>query len=219
MRDRSLSGALLVALAGLSLALTVAVVLLASAPSRPSVSRAAIKTIGGVLVGQRDTPAGALAAADNYVALASQTIEQSPGKFAALVAHDYLPSARATALTEAEQARSEDAQDMRNYREGGHGLALIAAHRLVQYTRSSASVTSWLAGIVWGPNLTPRQTWNIVQALLAWRDGRWLIASIQVTTTAAPVPAVVYVQGENDRASAFDRVLAGMSAPLYGSPE
>lgn len=219
MRDQPFLRVLVAVLAGVCLALSVLVVLLAGARGPRAASPTAVKMLGGVPVGRRDTPAGVLAAADNYVAVVSQTIEQNPSTFAALVAEDYLPSARATALAEAQRARAEDAQDMRNYREGGHGLALIAARRLAEYSGGSASVTSWLAGIVWGPNLAPRQTWNVVQTQLVWRDGRWLIASMQVSATAAPVPAIVYVQGENDRASAFDRVLAGMSAPLYGGPE
>jgi hypothetical protein len=210
----------LVALATLCLALSVAVVLLATtAPGSPRAWQLAIRTVDGVPVGVRDTPAGALAAADNYVALASQTIEQDPAEFASLVAQGYVPWVRATALTEAERLRAGDVQAMRNYREGGHGLALIAARRLAQYERGSASVTSWLAGIVWGPHLEPRQTWDIVQTVLDWRGGRWQVVSLQVTTTSAPAPAIVYVQGENDRAGAFDRVLAGMSAPFYGSTE
>lgn len=219
MHGRLLPRALLAALAGLCVALIVAVVLLASAPGSRLVSLAAIKTTGGVPVGVRDTRAGALAAADSYVAVASQTIEQNPARFAELVASDYLPSARQVTLAEANRARSQDTQDMRNYREGGRGLALVAAHRLAQYARGEASVITWLAGIVWGPSLAPRQTWEIVQTLLDWRDGRWLIATMQVSATAAPVPALLYVQGEDDRAGTFDRVLSGMSAPIYGSAE
>jgi hypothetical protein len=105
---------------------------------------------------------------------------------------------------------------MNNYGEGGRGLALVAARRLDSYTPSSATVTSWLAGFVWGPHLPPRQSWNLVDTTLTWSSGRWLVASSQTDPTPAPVPAIVYVEGRNDSAAAFSR-LAGMTAPFYGS--
>ena len=61
-------------------------------------SRGAIELIDGVPVGVQDTPAGALAAADNYLALASQSVEQDPAVFAALVAQAYAPQARGRTL-------------------------------------------------------------------------------------------------------------------------
>jgi hypothetical protein len=92
----------------------------------------------------------------------------------------------------------------------------VAARRLDSYTRNSATVTSWLAGFVWGPHLPPRQSWNLVDTTLTWSSGRWLVVSSQTDPTPAPVPAIVYVEGRNDGAAAFSR-LAGMSAPFYGS--
>lgn len=209
----------IVALASICLALAVAVVLLATAPSHRSTGLPTITVIRGVPVGVRDTEAGALAAADNYVALAAQSVEQSPGEFRALVSEDYLPSTQQATLAEAAQLRAHDPADVRNYREGGAGLALIAARRLAAFTDVSASVTTWLGGIVWGPALSPRQTWSIVQTVLEWRAGRWQIASLQDTAAPAPVPATVYRQPEDDSAAVFDRALSGMSAPLYGGVE
>ena len=222
MRENAPSRTIAATLVGLCLTVVVLLVLLLSGrgggggqPALPPT----IRLVDGVPVGVRDTQAGALAAADNYVALASQSVEQNPSSFAALVAQSYLPSVRASVLAEAQQLRAGDTQNMRNYREGGRGIALIAARRLEHFTPRSANVTSWLAGIVWGPRFTPRQTWNLVETSLIWRDGGWLIASSRVAATPAPVPAIVYVQDENDRASAFDSALAGMSAPFYGTAE
>jgi hypothetical protein len=177
---------------------------------------AAVKLIGGVPVGVRHTPAGALAAADNYLALASQSIEQDPAVFAELVAQAYAPQARGRTLAEARRVRGGDVQDMSNYREGGRGIAVIAARRLDSYTPDTATVTSWLGGFVWGPHLAPRQTWNLVDTTLRWQAGRWLVLSSNTDTTPAPVPSIVYVEGDNDRAPAFAR-LAGMTAPFYGT--
>jgi hypothetical protein len=105
---------------------------------------------------------------------------------------------------------------MSNYNAGGRGVAVVAARRLDHYSPSSATVTSWLAGVVWGPHVSARQSWNLVDTTLAWRSGRWLVVSSQTDHTPAPVPAVVYVEAHNDSLAAFSR-LEGMTAPLYGS--
>jgi hypothetical protein len=163
-----------------------------------------------------DTRAGALAAADNYLALASQSVEQDPAVFAALVAQAYVPAVRGRTLAQAQQLRGADRQNMTNYLQGGHGIAVIAARRLDSYTPQAAIVTSWLGGFVWGPGLSPRQSWNLVDTTLRWQAGRWLVLSSNSDPTPAPVPSVVYVNGANDQSPAFGR-LAGMSAPFYGS--
>lgn len=184
--------------------------------SEPPSSAGALRLVDGVPVGVQHTPAGALAAADNYVAVASQSIEQDPLVFSALVAQAYAPQARPGALAQARQIRAGDAQNMANYRDGGRGIAVIAARRLDGYTSESATVTSWLGGVVWGPQLAPRQTWNLVDTTLRWQAGRWLVLSSVTDPTPAPVPSIVYLDGPNDRAPAFDR-LAGMTAPFYGT--
>jgi hypothetical protein len=176
----------------------------------------AVQLIGGVPVGVQDTPAGALAASDNYLALASQSIEQDPAVFAALVTQAYAPEVRERTLAEARRVRTADAKNMSNYREGGRGIAVIAARRLDAYTARQATVTSWLAGFVWGPRLPPRQSWNLVDTTLTWHAGRWLVLASHTDGTPAPVPSIVYVDAENNQAGAFAR-LAGMSAPFYGT--
>jgi hypothetical protein len=175
-----------------------------------------VRLIAGVPVGVQDTPAGALAAADNYAALGSQSIEQDPAVFAALVAQAYAPQARGRTLAEAQRIRAGDTQNMSNYREGGRGIAVIAARRLDSYTPQQATITSWLGGFVWGPHLVPRQTWNLIDTTLAWQAGRWLVLSSNTDTTPAPVPSIVYVDGDNDQTAAFAR-LTGMTAPFYGT--
>ena len=176
----------------------------------------AVRLVGGVAVGVQDTPAGALAAADNYVALASQSVEQDPAVFASLVAQAYVPQVRGRTLGEAQRIRASDTQNMTNYREGGRGIAVIAARRLDSYTPQQATVTSWLGGFVWGPHLPPRQTWNLIDTTMRWQQGRWLVLTSDTQRTPAPVPAIVYVVGANDQATAFAG-LAGMSAPFYGT--
>ena len=116
------------------------------------------------------------------MALASQSIEQDPAVFAALVAQAYAPQARGRTLAEAQRIRAGDTQNMTNYREGGRGIAVIAARRLDSYTPQQATVTSWLGGFVWGPHLAPRQTWNLVDTTLHWQHGPLARASAQTRT-------------------------------------
>lgn len=176
----------------------------------------AVELAGGVPVGVLDTRAGALVAADDYLALSSQSVEQDPSLFAALVAQVYAPEIRERTLAQAARIRAVDTQNMSNYLQGGRGIAVIAARRLDAYTPRSATVTSWLAGLVWGPSLSPRQTWNLIDTTLRWQSGRWLVISSETDRTPAPVPAIVYVNAGNDRSPAFGR-LAGMTAPFYGT--
>jgi hypothetical protein len=176
----------------------------------------AIELRDRIPVGVQRSRAGALAAADNYLAESSQTLEQEPAAFARLVAQIYEPSARAQTLAQAQALRSADLSDMATYGEGGRGIAVVAARRLDSYSPNSATVTSWLAGFLWGPRVAARQSWNLVDTTLAWRFGRWLVVSCQVDAAPAPVPAIVYARGADDSAGAFAR-LAGMTAPFYGA--
>jgi hypothetical protein len=218
MRPRTLPGAAVFAgiAATVALALLAAVLIGAVRGGGTSAVDEPVKLIAGVPVGVQDTPAGALAAGDNYVALASQSIEQDPAAFTELLAQAYAPEVRGRTLAEAQRVRADDTQNMNNYREGGRGIALIAARRLDSYTPRQAMITCWLGGFVWGPHLPPRQTWNLIDTTLRWQAGRWLVLSSNTDTTPAPVPSIVYVDADNNRAAAFTR-LSGMSAPFYGT--
>jgi hypothetical protein len=215
MRDRRASGALIALIAVSLVAFVLLGMDLAGQRGGRGAATAAIQLERGVPVGVKHTPGGALAAADNYLADSAQTLEQDPSTFAALVAEVYAPSARAQTLAQAQQLRLGDPAGMSNYDEGGRGLAVVAARRLDHYAPTSATVTSWLAGFVWGPHISPRQSWNLVDTTLVWRSGRWLVASSQTDATPAPVPAIVYLDGHSDSLAAFSE-LAGMTAPFYG---
>jgi len=208
-----------IALVGLFAVFTLAAGVLIGRATKPAHhgAPAAVVVVGGVAVGVLDTPAGALAAADNYLASASQAVEQNPAEFAALVAVVYAPASRASTLRQAAQARAADITDMRNYAQGGRAVAVIAARRLGRYTPGRATVTSWLGGFVWGPALSPRQSWNLVETTLVWRHGRWLVLSMNTERAPAPVPSVVFVDGHNNQSPTFNAQLAGMTAPFYGA--
>src|ERR1039458_2411729 len=219
MRERGFSLVAVVAGALFVLVLVLILLLVGVVGRRGGESGAlpsAVEFSHGVPVGVEHTEAGALAAADNYLALASQSIEQDPVLFAALVTQAYVPDVRSRTLAQAQQLRTGDVQNMTNYQQGGRGIAVIAARRLDSYTPALATVTTWLGGFVWGPKLSPRQSWNLVDTTLRWHAGRWLVVSSNTDPTPAPVPSVVYVSGSNDRAPAFSR-LTGMTAPFYGT--
>ncbi len=175
-----------------------------------------VELVGGVPVGVERSRVGALAAADGYMSVSAQSLEQDPSVFARLVSEAYAPAVRDRVLGEAREIRSSDTVNMANYARGGRGLAVVAAQRLVSYTPAAASVRCWLEGVVWGPGFAPRQTWSLVDTTLSWRAGRWLVLDSHLDGVPAPVPAVVYVQGANDTSGAFER-LAGMSSPLSGA--
>jgi hypothetical protein len=219
MRERSFStrAALAGTLAACLLLTALTIVLLTRGGHNAGHGRVgALELLNGVPVGVEHTPAGALAAGDNYLALASQSIEQDPSQFAALVAQIYAPALRGRTLAQAERVRAGDAQNMSNYAQGGRGIAVIAARRLDSYTPAQATITSWLGGFVWGPHLPPRQSWNLVDTTLRWSAGRWFVVASQTDATPAPVPSIVYVSGPNNQTPAFGR-LAGMTAPFYGT--
>jgi hypothetical protein len=187
----------------------------ATAARRPATPQ--VTFVDGIPLERADTQAGALAAADNSLALSSQSVEQNPPLFARLVALAYAPAARKTTIAQAAALRRGDPTDIANYRAGGRAVAVVAARRLDGYSRTRATVTSWLGGFVWGPNLTPRQSWNLVQTILRYEQGRWLVVSSRELPTPAPVPSIVYVDGNNNQSAAFDTRLAGMTAPFYGA--
>ncbi len=219
MRERTWPPSALAAVTVCVLAVVVLLsVILASGGGGGRGPAGAVELVGGVPVGVRDTPGGALAAAENYLAVASQSVEQAPAVFAALVTQAYAPGIRASTLSQAQRLRASDVQNMGNYRQGGRGIAVVTARRLDSYTPRQATVTSWLGGFEWGPHLAPRQTWNLVDTTLQWQAGRWLVEASSTDPALAPVPSVVYVDGGNDRAGAFAR-LAGMTGPVYGSAE
>jgi hypothetical protein len=219
MRERTWPLSALAAVTVCVLAVVVLLgVLLASGGGGGRGPAGAVELVGGVPVGVQHTPGGALAAVDNYLAVASQSVEQDPAVFAALVVQVYVPGIRAGTLAQAQRLRASDVQNMSNYREGGRGIAVVAARRLDSYTPEQATVTSWLGGLVWGPRLAPRQTWNLVDTTLQWQAGRWLVEASNADPALAPVPSMVYVDRGNNRMGAFAGV-AGMTAPFYGSAE
>jgi hypothetical protein len=179
--------------------------------------RSAVRTIGGVAVGVQRSRAGALAAADNYVARVTETIVQNPAAYARLVRVVWVPEGQDGALRAGESTRERSAAAVENYVAGGRGLALVAARRLDTYDGTRAEVTTWTAGFNWGPRQRPGQRWFLTETTLRWDGQRWRVAKMDEAQRPAPAPARV---GYGDAASlttdTFDRELRGMTAPTYG---
>lgn len=218
-----------VLIAGATLALVVLLVAAwaagrASAPddgdSSGNASRGggAVQSIDGVAVGVRQTRSGALAAADNYVAQATETAVQDPPRYEQLVRTVYSPDAQREALREGSDAREASPSSVALYARGGKTLAIVGARRLDSYTGTQASVTSWVAGFTWGPGQKPGQSWSLVETALRWDGQRWRVDSLDETSRPAPAPANV---GFDERSAlstdTFDRELREMRAPEYGA--
>jgi hypothetical protein len=172
----------------------------------------------GVAVGVDHSPAGALAASDNYVAVSYDTVERDPTKDSQLIGAVYAPAIKASAVRGAVATRAENAAAMQLWARGGQNLSVIGARRLDYYRGDDAQVTTWNADIFWGPGRAPKQAWVLTQTSLRWSAGRWRVAATATLPTAGPVPAMTpQADGANDSAAAFRADLAGFSAPSYGA--
>jgi len=197
----------------------------ASAPDTPAAGddaptpsgNAAVRTIDGVPVGVEQSRAGALAAADNYIATVSENVVKDPRLYETLVRRVFAPSEQDYALREGERARTLAPAAVSDYAEGGGAVALIGARRLDTYDGSRAQVTTWLGGVVWGPSRRPTQRWQLVETDLRWDGQRWLVERMRPAERSAPAPAVTKADDTSayDRAT-FERELRGMTAPTYG---
>jgi hypothetical protein len=182
-----------------------------------AVVRSAVQTIDGVPVGVQRSPAGALAAADNYVARVTETIVQDPSAYARLVRAVWVPEGQAGALRDGGSTRQRSTAAVENYAAGGRGLSIIAARRLDTYDGARADVTIWTAGFNWGPRQRPGQRWFLTETTLRWDGQRWRIEKMEEAQRPAPAPARVgYDTAASLRAETFDRELRGMTAPTYG---
>lgn len=178
-----------------------------------------VRVVEGVPVGIQHSRAGALAAADNYLAVTTETVVQDPKRFETLVRRVFVPGYQAQALQEGKDARAAAQDAVANYEAGGRALAVIAARRLDTYSEDRAVVTSWRSGVLWGPAERPAARWFLSETELQWDGQRWLVAKMDDARRAAPSPILKYGERESTRTSAFERELRGMTAPTYGVAE
>jgi hypothetical protein len=167
-----------------------------------------IRLVGAVPVGVEHSAAGALAAADNYVAagITDSVDQRALQSYANAV---IAPSERMALLRASEQLAQRDRPPA-----GTSAIATILAHRLWSYTGATARVATWDLGSYWGPALPPAQYWALADVALRWASGRWQIVSVD-ERLPGPVPGPVGA-GANTSAQ-WSSALAGMSAPYYGT--
>ena len=188
------------------------------AEAKDSGDRAAIRVVEGVPVGVQRSRAGALAAADNYVAIASETAVQDPARYERLVRQTYDAGYQGTGLREGAEARESSPQSVELYRAGGRSLAVVAARRLDSYSGARAKITTWTAGVTWGPTRSPGHTWSLTETNLVWMDDRWRVEGLDVATRPAPAPRRLgYRLNDQLRTATFERELRAMTAPVYGA--
>jgi hypothetical protein len=177
-----------------------------------------IEDVAGIPVGVDHSPAGALAAADSYVAVSYDVVERDPVRDTQLINTLYAPAIRPRALRGAATIRAENEAAMRLWARGGENLSLVGTRRLDYYHGDDAQVTTWNADILWGPRRPPKQGWVMTQTSLRWSAQRWLVSATVTLPTPGPVPAVTpQAISSNDSAWAFDTTLAGFTAPAYGA--
>lgn len=177
----------------------------------------AIRLVAGIPVGVEHTRAGALAAADNYVAVSTETVVQDVKRYEELVRRVYAPSYQRTALAEAAKVRADAPQLVAAYRNGRQGVAVVAARRLDSFAENRATVMSWRAGAVWSADDKPFSQWFLTKTKLSWNGDRWLVESIDDATQPPPVPPIRYQDRASLQSDTFERELRGMTAPVYGT--
>jgi hypothetical protein len=182
------------------------------APANP------VTNVNGVPVGIEHSPAGALAAADSYLAVEQESIEANPALETRLIETDDAPSYRAADLRSAGAVRAADPVGMRFWGRGGHAVWVLGARRLDAYSGDTAQVTAWDGTVYWGGNrAAPGQSWGLDQVSLVWSDGRWLVSNDAKASPDGPVPASTpQAGGYNQSTAAFAQQLAGYTSPPYG---
>lgn len=178
--------------------------------------RSPMRLENGVPVGVLDTPAGALAAADNYVSAEDDAL-LSGASIRRVVDTLWVPRERAIELAQPFPAAALAGRTDKF--SGLKLMAAVAAHKLESYSANTVQVGVWHEITVWSSTLAPAQRWSLDTLTLVWDAGRWLVASrSSPPDSQTPVPAWTS-GGPTDRTGeAFDSRLVGMSGPYYGAP-
>ena len=175
-----------------------------------------IRLENGVPVGVLDTPAGALAAADNYVSAEDDAL-LSGAAIRRVVDTLWVPRERAIELAQPFPAAAVAGRSAKF--SGLKLMAAVAGHKLESYSANTAQAAVWHEITVWSSTLAPAQRWSLDTLTLVWDAGRWLVASrLSSPDSKTPVPAWTS-GGPTDRTGqAFNSRLVDMSGPYYGAP-
>lgn len=181
----------------------------ASHPARPN----PIRIEHGIPIGVIDTPAGAVAAADNYLVSEDDAL-LSPTGVRTVVDNAWARGARASELAQPFPAAALAVKPATF--SGLRLTAAVAANKLESYTPQSAQIGVWHEITAWSPTITPTQRWSLDTVTLVWSSDRWLLASRSTAPDSqTPVPAWTSGGVEDRTSQAFGARLAGMSGPYY----
>lgn len=163
----------------------------------------------GIPIGVLHTPAGALSAADNYVATGI-TAGLDPRALEAFAKALLIPAARPVLIAASERLAQGSSPPA-----GTSAIGTVVAHALRSYVGDAAEVSTWELGSYWGAGLVPTQYWALADLSLRWSDGRWQVVSVQ-ERLPGPVPARVSGAQAARTSASWNQALTGMSAPFYG---
>jgi hypothetical protein len=162
----------------------------------------------GIAVGVLESPAGALAAADNYAAT-GLTASIDPGQLRTFADTVIEPAARGAFLSAGQSLVQSGAPA------GGEVLGLVVAHRLVSYGEGAAEVMEWALASDWGTVGRPAQYSAFIDLRVRWNGDTWQVASVR-DSVPGPVPGLIGGEAEARSSAVWDQTLSGMSAPYYG---
>jgi hypothetical protein len=172
-----------------------------------------IRLEAGVPVAVVDTPVGAIAAAENYLASEDDAL-LSRGEIQRVVDTLWAPGER-----DVELAQPFPAAALAGRPATFPGLKLAAAvagAKLESYSPQSAQVLVWHEITLWSGSVAPTQRWVLDAVTLVWDSGRWLVAArMAAPDSETPVPAWTSGTPQDRTTEAFDTRLVGMSAPYY----
>jgi hypothetical protein len=182
------------------------------APANP------IARVAGIPVGTERSPAGALAAADAYIAVEQESIEADPVRERQLIAVADARSYQAADVRSAAAMRAADPAGQRFVARGGRALWILGARRLDSYNAAGAQVSAWNGDVFWaGARAHPTQSWGEDLVTLVWQDGRWRITRDATLSPNGPVVATVpQATSANSSTAMFEQTLSGFSSPPYG---
>jgi hypothetical protein len=163
----------------------------------------------GMPIGVLETPAGALAAADNYMATGISA-SLDPGQLRQFADTAIDPAARARFISTSQSLAQGGGPPV-----GARVIADVIAHRLESYRGGTAVVDAWALGSYWDGGVEPTQYSALVKLSLRWDGDGWQLASV-TESLPGPVPGLVAGPIAGRSAAVFDRQLSGMLAPYYG---
>lgn len=174
-------------------------------PGRPDPIRLERRMPVGVL----DSRAGALAAADNYVATGI-TASVDPSQLRAFADTVIDPAARGSFIN---ASRSVDPRPGAPV--GAHVVGIAVAHRLDHYVAGAADVAVWALASQWDGATPPTQYSALVELSLRWNGDAWQIISM-LESVPGPVTGLLAGPSEARSTAVWDQTLSGMSEPYYG---